>query len=287
MLKNINLTTNGWTDYELLDSGDGRKLERFGSVILDRPDPQALWNKTNENIWDKALARFVWREGGEKWSGNKNVPDNWVVSFDNITLQLSLGKFKHVGLFPEHASQWEEVQRIAKSEPKIRVLNLFGYTGAASLVAAAAGASVTHIDASKQTLNTLKENIKLSKLPENSIRTIFEDALKYSKRLITRGEKFEIILMDPPAFGRGPKGEVWKIEEKLQELLSLIPNLISDRAKLVILNGYAAGYSSRTFGELLKDVLPNGEVSYGDVGLKQKNSDRVLSTGIYSKWKPD
>ncbi len=165
------------------------------------------------------------------------------------------------------------------------MLNLFGYTGAASLVAAAEGARVTHIDASKQTVQTVRENIKRSNLPEDAVRLICEDALKYAKRLIQREEKFEVIVMDPPAFGRGPKGEVWKIEEKLAELLALVPHLLSDHARLVILNGYAAGYSARSFGEMLSDVLPRGEITYGDVGIQQKNADRVLSTGIYATWK--
>jgi 23S rRNA (cytosine1962-C5)-methyltransferase len=144
--------------------------------------------------------------------------------------------------------------------------------------------AVTHIDASKTTIATVRENIKLSKLPDTSIRTVCEDTLKYVRRLVQRGEQFEVVVMDPPAFGRGPKGEVWKIEESLQELLSLIPKILSPKAKLVILNGYASGYSARTFGELIRGVFSGGNISYGDIGIKQKNTDRILTTGIYAKW---
>ncbi len=164
------------------------------------------------------------------------------------------------------------------------MLNLFGYTGAASVAAAQAGMVVTHVDASKQTVDTMKENARQSDLAADSLRTVTEDALKYAKRLVQRGEQFEVIVMDPPAFGRGPKGEVWKIEEKILELLALVPQLLSSEAKLVILNGYAAGFSARTFAELLHDVLPNGEVSYGEVSLQQQDSERLLTTGIYAKW---
>jgi 23S rRNA (cytosine1962-C5)-methyltransferase len=204
-----------------------------------------------------------------------------MMQWENLSFELSLKGFKHLGIFPEHVLQWKEIAALANGS---RVLNLFGYTGAASMAAAQAGGKVTHVDASKTTIATLKENMKQSNLPADSIRTVCEDALRYVKRLVQREEQFEIIVMDPPAFGRGPKGEVWKIEEKLPELISYIPKLLSKDAKLVILNGYAAGYSAQTFGELLADILKGGTITYGDVGIKQKNSNRILTTGIYGKW---
>ncbi len=283
-MKRIDVITEGWEQYHLIDSGGGRKLEQIGALILDRPDPQALWAKSEKQKWMLANAQFAWAESGEKWKINKGVPLDWNIAYDNLELALSFGKFKHIGIFPEHEAQWQEIKTACIRQRGARVLNLFGYTGAASLVAAAAGAKVTHIDASKQTVAIVKENIKRSHLPSDAIRIVCEDALKYAKRLIQRGETFEIIIMDPPAFGRGPKGEVWKIEEKLAELLSLIPQLLSEHARLVILNGYAAGYSPRSFAEMLQDVMPKGDISYGDVGIQQKNSDRILSTGIYAKW---
>lgn len=283
----VDITTTGWQEYSLIDSGDGRKLEKFGKFVLDRPDPQAMWQKTDKQKWVLADAHFTWAQQGEKWKINKNTPPSWTLGYKNLKLLLSFGRFKHIGVFPEHESQWQEIKKICEQTKGVRVLNLFGYTGVASIMAGTLGAKVTHIDASKQTIETVKENIKLSNLPDDTIRLVCEDALKYSKRLVERKEQFEIIIMDPPAFGRGPKGEIWKIEEKLTELVSLIPKLLSSKAQLVVLNSYTAGYSARSLGELFVDVFKKraGEISYGDIGIKQKDSDRILPTGIYSKWK--
>lgn len=285
-MKRTDITTPGWDAYALLDSGEGRKLEQFGPLVLDRPDPQALWQKSDKQKWMLANAHFAWAQSGEKWKVGKGAPASWTLAYGGFELSLSFGKFKHIGVFPEHESQWKEIAALCRAQKGARVLNLFGYTGAASLAAAAEGARVTHVDASKQTVGTVKDNIALSGLPADAVRLVCEDALKYAKRLIQRGERFEVVVMDPPAFGRGPKGEVWKIEEKLADLLALVPQLLSEHARLVILNGYAAGYSARSFGELLADALKDrkGEIVYGDVGIQQKNADRVLSTGIYAKW---
>jgi 23S rRNA (cytosine1962-C5)-methyltransferase len=283
-MKRIDVTLGGGNDYELLDCGEGRKLERFGSYVLDRPDPQAIWNKTNTESWLEAHAQFLWADKGERWKVMPEVKESWSISINEVHLVLSFKGFKHIGVFPEHAHQWKEIQELGAQKGGMKMLNLFGYTGAASVAGAKAGMEVTHVDASKQTLATLKENMNLSGLPDDAIRVICEDALRYAKRLVEREEKFEVIVMDPPAFGRGPKGEVWKIEEKLPELIALIPKLLSPDAQLVIINGYAAGFSARTFGELLGSILPKEKVVYGDVGITQTNSDRILSTGIYTKW---
>lgn len=283
-MKRIDTITTAWKEYELIDSGEGRKLERFGSVILDRPDPQALWHKTNPKHWVETQAQFVWAEKGERWKIEKGIPENWNISWGEMTLTLSFKGFKHIGIFPEHSSQWDLVYKLGKRTEGLRMLNLFGYTGAASVAAALGGMKVTHVDASKQTIQTVKENAALSGLKPDAIRVITDDTLKYIKRLIARDERFEVILLDPPAFGRGPKGEVWKIEESLAELLELIPQLLSGNARMVILNGYAAGYSARTFGELLRGVLPKGTLCYGDVGIAQNDEEKQLSTGIYAMW---
>jgi 23S rRNA (cytosine1962-C5)-methyltransferase len=283
-MKKNDVVIQGWEDYTLLDSGEGRKLEQFGAVILDRPDPQALWKKTKPMIWQQADAQFLWADKGDRWSVSKGVSEEWVLQWQQMKLQVSFKGFKHIGIFPEHSAQWSELQLLGKKYKGLKMLNLFGYTGAASIVAAQAGMEVTHVDASKQTVATVRENAALSGLSGNEVRTVVEDALKYAKRLLQRGEQFEVIVMDPPAFGRGPKGEVWKIEEKLQELMALIPELLSPEAKLVIVNGYAAGFSARTFAELLHDVLPKGTITYGEIGIAQKESDRVLTTGIYGMW---
>ncbi len=285
-MKREDIIIKGWDDYELLDSGEGRKLERFGSIVTDRPDPQVLWSKLDSKMWLSAQAQFLWAQKGERWKLDKGIAETWNTSYKGISLELSCKGFKHVGVFPEHSHQWDEIMTVGKKNPNARMLNLFGYTGAASVAGALAGMAVTHIDASKTTIATVKENMKLSGLSDSALRTVCEDTLKYVKRLIQREEQFEVIVMDPPAFGRGPKGEVWKIEESLGELMSLISELLSKDAKLVILNGYASGYSARTFGEVLADSLKDkkGSVSYGDVGIQQRGTERVLTTGIYAKW---
>ncbi|HTH93552.1 MAG TPA: RsmD family RNA methyltransferase [Candidatus Paceibacterota bacterium] len=281
-MKKIDVTVEGWQEYKLLDSGEGRRLELFGRLVLDRPDPQALWQKSHPEKWQKADAQFIWADKGDRWSVTKGTPEEWVVSWQDMKLNLSFKGFKHIGIFPEHSKQWEQFQSLGKKHAGLRMLNLFGYTGAASIAAAQAGMIVTHVDASKQTIETVKENAKQSGLSNDALRTVVEDALRYAKRLVQREEQFEVIVMDPPAFGRGPKGEVWKIEEKLQELTSILPQLLSKDAKLVILNGYSSGFSSQTFAELLKDVLPHGSISHGEIAIAQE--ERQLVTGIYASW---
>lgn len=282
-MKRIDITTDGWDDYELIDSGEGRKLERFGSVVLDRPDPQALWHKDAAQRWFDAQAQFLWADKGERWKLAGGTLEVWQIARGDMKLELSLKGFKHVGIFPEHAHQWDELVSLGKKNEGLKMLNLFGYTGAASIAGALAGMEVTHVDASKSTIETVKKNAELSGLPTEALRTICEDALRYAKRLVARGEQFDVIVMDPPAFGRGPKGEVWKIEESLLELVSLLPQLVSPNAKLVILNGYASGYSARTFGELLSDAFGKENVSYGEIAIE--NNTRLLTTGIYAAWR--
>lgn len=282
-MKRIDITTEPWDQYELIDSGEGRKLEQFAGVLLDRPDPQALWHKGNPEKWLDAQAQFLWADKGERWKLAVGISESWHITRGDMTLELSLKGFKHVGIFPEHAHQWDELTALGKKHTGLRMFNLFGYTGAASVAGAKAGMQVTHVDASKSTIETVKDNAVLSGLPGDALRTVCEDALRYAKRLVGRGEVFEVIVMDPPAFGRGPKGEVWKIEESLLELVSLLPQLVSPEAKLVILNGYAAGYSARTFGELLGDALGGDHVSYGDISVVHK--ERLLTTGMYAAWR--
>lgn len=283
-MKRTDITTKGWSEYELIDSGQGRKLERFNTLLLDRPDPQALWSKQQPAVWTDAHAQFLWGDTDEKWRLAQDTPDTWSISHGGMNLSLSFKGFKHIGVFPEHDHQWELLREVGTTG--LRMLNLFGYTGAASIAGVQSGMEVTHVDASKSTIDIVKENIKLSNLPEDSVRLICEDALKYAKRLVQRGEQFEVIIMDPPAFGRGPKGELWKIEESLHELVALLPHLLSKDAKLVVLNGYASGYGARTFAELLQEVVPTGEIAYGDIGIQEQQSERTLSTGIYAMWRP-
>ncbi len=283
-MKRIDITTSGWDQYQLIDSGEGRKLERFADILIDRPDPQCLWSKSLPAVWADAQAQFLWADAGERWKISQGTPPHWYIQWQKLVCTLSFKGFKHIGIFPEHREQWEELMVLGEKNRGIRMLNLFGYTGALSVAGAIAGMSVTHVDASKATIETLKENTINSGLEADAIKIICEDTMRYVKRLINRNEQFEVIVMDPPAFGRGPKGEVWKIEESLTELVSLLPKLLSPNAKSVILNGYASGYSARTFGEILRQGLSGGDVSYGDIGILQGGSEKVLTTGIYAKW---
>ncbi len=285
-MKREDITIKSWVDYELIDSGEGRKLERFGQIITDRPDPQVLWKKTNASLWSQSQAQFVWADKGQRWKLDKGFPNKWEFSYKNMKLELSCNGFKHLGVFPEHSHQWDQIIDLGNKNKGLKMLNLFGYTGAASIAGAISGMDVTHIDASKTTIAVVKQNMALSGVADDGVRTVCEDTMRYVKRLIQRGEEFDVIVMDPPAFGRGPKGEVWKIEESLSELLSFIPSLLSKKARLVILNGYASGYSARTFAEILGESLKEqkGSITYGDIGIEQEGSKRVLATGIYAKW---
>ncbi len=283
-MKRKDYIIDNWSEYTLLDSGDSRKLEQFGSILLDRPEPQAIWNKKHTDLWLLAQAQFVWADKGERWKISKDLKESWDIAWNDLRIGLSFKGFKHVGIFPEHSMQWQKIKDLGAHHPGLKMLNLFGYTGIASMAGASAGMEVTHVDASKQTVQILKDNLKKSKLENKKVKIIVEDALKYVKRLVSRGEKFDVIAMDPPAFGRGPKKEVWKIEESLTELISLIPKIISSDVKLVILNGYASGYSARTFGELLAGILGEEKIIYGEIGIKEKDSNRILTTGIYSMY---
>jgi 23S rRNA (cytosine1962-C5)-methyltransferase len=283
-MKRVDITVKNIPNYKLLDSGEGRKLENFSGIILDRPDTQAIWQKSSKKIWEGADAKFIWSEKGERWFFHKKVPESWPMNIKNVTANLKLSQFKHVGIFPEHFHQWEMLEDI-ENPKNMKMLNVFGYTGVATLFGASLGMKVTHVDSSKQTLSWLKENIKTSGLPADAVRTVNDDAFKYMKRLVNREEKFDIIFLDPPAFGRGAKGEVWKIEESLRELVSLIPKILSKNAELVILNGYASAYSARTFGEMFQEVFGDKNVSYGEIGIEQEKSNRILTTGIYAMWK--
>ncbi len=288
-MKQITLTTNPSKDYELLDSGGEEKLERFGDVLLARPDPQALWQKQlGEAEWAKAQGRYERTKGQGslpagrqgKWI-EKELPKSWQITLGGLQFLIKPTSFKHTGLFPEQLSNWEWV---AAQKPNT-VLNLFGYTGGATLAAAQAGASVTHVDASKTAVAWARENAALSGLEDKPVRWIVEDALQFVKREIKRGAKYDGIIMDPPAFGHGPKKELWKIEEDFVELVKLCGELLSDTPAFFLINGYAAGYSSLAFAYNLEQFVKKfgGEIEYGDLAIAD-TAGRALPCGIFARW---
>ncbi len=275
-------------DYELLDSGEGEKLERYGNVIFRRPDPQALWARSlNIQEWNKAHASFN-REGKKgDWNLKKGMPEKWQIEFGNLKLWIRPTSFKHTGLFPEQLSNWDWMrEKITAAKRDVSVLNLFGYTGGASLAAAQAGASVVHVDGSKVAIQWGKDNAKASGLEDKPIRWILDDARTFVKREIKRGNKYEGILLDPPAFGHGPKKELWKIEDDLPELLKLCAEILSDTPVFFLINGYASGYSSIAYENNLKQLLQKfgGKFEKGELAIEESKSERLLPCGIFSRW---
>lgn len=286
-MERINLVTQPTTDYELLDSGREEKLERYERFVLARPDPQALWEKQlGAARWEAADGQYV-RTGREgEWRVKKDLPKQWGILFGGLKLLIKPTSFKHTGLFPEQESNWEWLRdSIAKAGRPVSVINLFGYTGGATLVAAEAGATVTHVDASKTAVAWARENAKLSQLADKPIRWMVEDVLVFVRREIKRGNHYDVIVMDPPAFGHGPKDELWKIEEHLLELMELCKELISDQPLGILINGYAAGYSSLAFAYNLEPFVKKfgGALQYGDLGIEEKGG-RLLPAGIYARW---
>lgn len=290
---------SSWKDYELIDSGDGEKLERFGKFTLIRPEPQAIWSKVlTADEWKKhANTRFD-REQKDKfrftddvtggWSKNSNVPESWNIKYQyndlNITLRLALTGFGHVGLFPEQGNNWNFIYDTIRSWKieKPRVLNLFAYTGAASIVAKASGADVTHVDASRPGINWANQNMQLNNLKD--IRWVYEDAVKFVKREVKRGNKYNGIIMDPPPYGRGPDGEKWTLQEKLNELIQLSSELLERKNAFFILSMYAVGLSPLVGLNVVKSHFKNVEPDFGEFFLKSK-SGRDLPMGTFLRFK--
>ena len=287
-MERITLTTHPAKDYELLDSGEEEKLERYGAYMLARPDPQALWEKKlPDSVWAAADARFV-RKGREgEWTVKPAVPKEWEVVFGGLQLLIKPTSFKHTGLFPEQEPNWTWLREtITVAGRPVSVLNLFGYTGGATLVAAQAGANVVHVDASKTAVAWARENAVRSGLADESIRWIVEDVLFFIRREIKRGSRYDLIIMDPPAFGHGPKDELWKIEEHLLELMKLCKELLTKKPLGIQMSGYAAGYSPLAFAYNLEPFVEKygGSLEYGDLTIEEKGSGRLLPCGIFARW---
>lgn len=284
------LTSLPWKDYELIDSGEGFRLERFGTYILSRPDPQIIWKKSlHESHWLATDYRYIRlsQDKGRWVKKNDTLPEKWLLSYDELSFYAKLTPFKHTGIFPEQRVQWDEIkQSITKAAFQPTILNLFGYTGIATLVAAKAGAKVTHVDASRPAIGWARENQQVSQLADKPVRWIVDDATKFVQRELKRGVQYDGILMDPPVFGHGPDGSVWKFNEHIPSLLSLCRQVLSPHPLFVYLNAYAISSSALTLGNILKDYFSTlgGSIHVGELVLTSASSDQLLSTGIYGKW---
>ena len=279
-----------WKDYEILDMANGEKLERWGNITLIRPDPQIIWKeKSFPEKWKNANAKYNRSNtGGGNWNFIKPLPKSWQIKYKDLTFNIKPMGFKHTGIFPEQAVNWDwMMNKIRNSNREIKVLNLFAYTGGASVACLKAGASVCHVDSSKGMCEWAKENVASSGLRERQIRFLIDDVVKFVNREIRRGNKYDGIIMDPPSYGRGANGEVWKFEENIADLVKLCMNVLSDEPLFFLINSYTTGISSQVLENLLRINIPKkvgGKFSHGELGLPMTNSKLILPCGIYGRW---
>ena len=283
------IISKDWKDYEILDMANGEKLERWGDIILIRPDPQIIWkNKSKPELWKRANAHYHRsKSGGGEWEYIKKVPKAWQIKYKNLTFNLKPMGFKHTGLFPEQAVNWDfMISKIKNAKRDIKVLNLFAYTGGATVACASAGASVCHVDSSKGMTAWAKENVGASGLSDRPVRFIIDDVIKFVQREIRRGNKYDAIIMDPPSYGRGASGEVWQFENNISDLIELCSNVLTENPLFFLINSYTTGISAEVLGNLLKLNLNKykGKISSGEIGLPMTNSELVLPCGIYGRW---
>ena len=281
--------TNDWADFEVIDASDGEKLERWGKYTLVRPDPQVIWKTARGDTWRKASAVYHRsKKGGGEWEKRSLPEERWSISYGDLRFHVRPTNFKHTGLFPEQAVNWDWMQnKIKAAKRPVNVLNLFAYTGGATLACAAAGASVCHVDASKGIVSWARENAELSGLGDRPIRWIVDDCRKFVERELRRGNRYDGILMDPPSYGRGPDGEVWKLEDEVYGLVELCAGLLSDNAIFFLLNSYTTGLSPSVTGYLLSMLIKKqrgGSVSSDEIGLPVRESGLVLPCGATAIW---
>jgi 23S rRNA (cytosine1962-C5)-methyltransferase len=288
------LETEGWSDYALLDCGEGRKLERYGAYRIARPEEQAMWTPRRPRAeWDRADAQFIGigdDDGDGRWRMPRPLGETWPLSYDGIAFLGRFTSFRHVGVFPEQATHWQWLEgRVRAAGWPLKILNLFAYTGIASLVAARAGAEVTHIDASRKAIGWARENQAVAGLGTLPIRWICEDAQKFVERELRRGNRYDAIILDPPKFGRGPKGEVWDIFEHLPELMAIVRRLLAPDASFVILSAYSIRASFLAVHELAAEALDGlgGVLQSGELVLRESGDGRRLSTSLFSRWAAD
>ncbi|MDC7293107.1 class I SAM-dependent methyltransferase [Butyrivibrio sp. DSM 10294] len=280
---------DGWKDYEVIDTSSGEKLERWGDYLLVRPDPQVIWNTDKKHFgWKKWNGHYHRsNKGGGEWEF-KNLPEEWSINYKELTFNLKPFSFKHTGLFPEQAANWDWFSSLIKEADRpIKVLNLFAYTGGATVSAAKAGASVTHVDAAKGMVAWAKENAASSGLGDAPIRYLVDDCVKFVEREIRRGNKYDGIIMDPPSYGRGPKGEIWKIEESVFPFIKLSSQLLSDKPLFFLINSYTTGLQPAVLSYMLHTVLDpihKGTVEADEIGLPVKGNGLVLPCGASGRW---
>ncbi len=296
------LSTSGWKDYELLDSGSGMRYERFGPYTTVRPDPQAIWQPKNLGEWHKADVQFL-RTHADKgqWKFKRAIPEKWKMSWKNLSFWAQLTSFKHTGVFPEQSLQWEWMQEKIKerinyssskarsSQPSVsnnkpKILNLFAYTGIATIACTEAGAEVTHVDASKPSISWARENQIISGLQNKPIRWILDDCLKFVEREVKRGNTYDGILMDPPVYGHGATGQIWKFNDHFPKLIEQCSRLLSPNPLFFVVNAYAISSSAIMLENVLSDYLPKGKIEVGELCLQETLGKRLLSTGIYARW---
>ena len=298
---------NSWKDYKIIDMANGQKLEKWGNIILSRPDPQIVWkSKSHPEEWKNAHAVYSRsKTGGGRWEYKKKVPESWKIKYKDLTFNLKPMGFKHTGLFPEQAVNWDWMINKIKNEnnmrngntkslntqqntnKEIKVLNLFAYTGGATVACLYAGASVCHVDSSKGMVAWAKENVQASGLADRKVRYIVDDVVKFVNREIRRGNKYDAIIMDPPSYGRGTNGEVWQFEDNIYDLVELCTNVLSDNPLFFLINSYTTGISSIVLSNVLELTVAKkhkGKIEAGEIGLPMENSKLVLPCGIYGRW---
>jgi 23S rRNA (cytosine1962-C5)-methyltransferase len=284
-------TSLGWQDYALLDSGDGFKLERYGRHLLKRPEPEAIWRPAlPERAWNAAQAVFKPgdEENGGHWETSRPVDERWQMRYGNLRFWVQLSASRHLGVFPEQAAQWDWLgEQVQSAGRPLQVLNLFGYTGLATLAAASAGARVTHVDASRKVVTWARENQELSGLAERPVRWIVDDALKFIQREARRASLYDGLILDPPKFGRGPKGEVWEFYKLLPELLEACRQVLSPQPRFVVLTAYAVKASALTLHYAVAEVMQRfgGQTEAGEVVLQEESAGRLLSMAIFARWR--
>lgn len=282
--------TADWKDYELIDCSDGDKLERWGKITLVRPDPQVIWKTEKSNLlWRKADAYYKRsKSGGGKWEIERKIPDRWQIKYKDLTFNVKNMGFKHTGIFPEQAVNWDYTRKLIRESGRdVKVLNLFAYTGAATIACLKEGASVVHVDASKGMVAWAKENAVSSGVADGKVRWIVDDCIKFIKREIRRGNKYDIIIMDPPSYGRGPGGEVWKLEDEVYDFVELCSELLYDDSIMMLINSYTTGLSASVMEYILGSTVKpkfGGSVSSSEIGLPVTETGMILPCGASAIW---